>query len=97
MPTADKALEAVARALCKRHRDVLAVLSDTTTDTPAMVHRRLSMWSLISVRHTLRELWQVGAATFDGEPCKRRYGRTPAGRAMLEAASPSLGADEGGV
>lgn len=79
------AVDALAAKLSKFHRDVLAALPDDTSSTPAAVHRRLCCWSLISVRHALRELWQVGAVQFRGENGKRRYGRTPLGRAALVA------------
>lgn len=43
--------------------------------SPAQVHAKMGSWSLISVRHALRELCDQGRAIFEGEDGVRRYSR----------------------
>lgn len=43
--------------------------------TPAQVHARMAEWSLITVRHALRQLVEEGRAAFTGPNQSRLYRR----------------------
>ncbi len=49
-------------------------------------------YSLISVRHALRELCRRGLVRFDGPDCRRLYSITDAGREWLATQEPQGGA-----
>ncbi len=44
-------------------------------DTPAQIHSRMGIWSLVTVRHALRELVVQGRVARSGEPGAYLYRR----------------------
>lgn len=48
---------------------------DAGAETPRQIHKRMGRWSVITVRHALRQLVDAGRVTFSGEDSHRRYRR----------------------
>lgn len=55
--------------------EVEAVLPVRFGEPPKRIHAALGKWSIISVRHALRQLVEAGRATYDGPDGARYYRR----------------------
>lgn len=55
-----------------------AMPADGSSVVPIEVHRKMGMWSPITVRHALTQLYEEGRVTFTGSPGHRQYRRTAA-------------------